>query len=88
EQTYYADTAGSAIIQQRVRLQPELEAITVDTASGGFETMRTLAPPVGRGWEYVTGADGVWDWDTELSRIPEWLTEKVQAPSVVPGPTD
>ncbi|WP_280458279.1 TldD/PmbA family protein [Nocardia carnea] len=88
EQTYYADTAGSAIIQQRVRLQPELEAITVDTASGRFETMRTLAPPVGRGWEYVTGADGVWDWDMELSRIPEWLTEKVKAPSVVPGPTD
>lgn len=88
EQTYYADTAGSAIIQQRVRLQPQLEAITVDTASGGFETMRTLAPPVGRGWEYVTGADGVWDWHTELSRIPEWLAEKVKAPTVTPGPTD
>ncbi|MGI5217764.1 TldD/PmbA family protein [Nocardia sp. CA-290969] len=88
EQTYYADTAGSAIIQQRVRLQPQLEAITVDTASGAFETMRTLAPPAGRGWEYVTGADGVWDWDTELTRIPEWLAEKVKAPTVVPGPTD
>ncbi|MFI1460119.1 TldD/PmbA family protein [Nocardia carnea] len=88
EQTYYADTAGSSIIQQRVRLEPELEAITVDTASGAFETMRTLAPPVGRGWEYVTGADGVWDWNTELSRIPEWLAEKVKAPTVTPGPTD
>lgn len=88
EQTYYADTAGSSIIQQRVRLQPYLEAITVDTASGAFETMRTLAAPAGRGWEYVTGADGVWDWDTELARIPEWLAEKVKAPSVVPGPTD
>ncbi|WP_442941871.1 TldD/PmbA family protein [Nocardia sp. NBC_00416] len=88
EQTYYADTAGSSIIQQRVRLQPQLEAITVDTASGAFETMRTLAPPVGRGWEYVTGADGIWDWDTELNRIPEWLAEKVKAPSVQAGPTD
>ncbi|MEU1980651.1 TldD/PmbA family protein [Nocardia sp. NPDC019395] len=88
EQTYYADTAGSAIIQQRVRLQPQLEAITVDTASGVFESMRTLAPPVGRGWEYVTGADGVWDWNNELTRIPEWLAEKVKAPSVAPGPTD
>ncbi len=88
EQTYYADTAGSSITQQRVRLHPQLEAITVDTASGAFETMRTLAPPVGRGWEYVTGADEVWDWDTELARIPEWLAEKVKAPTVTAGPTD
>ncbi|ONM50333.1 peptidase C69 [Nocardia donostiensis] len=88
EQTYYADTAGSSITQQRVRLQPELEAITVDTTTGVFETMRTVAAPAGRGWEYVTGADGVWDWDGELSRIPEWLAEKVKAPSVVAGPTD
>ncbi|WSY64566.1 TldD/PmbA family protein [Nocardia sp. NBC_00881] len=88
EQTFYADTAGSSITQQRVRLHPSLEAITVDTAAGVFETMRTLAAPVGRGWEYVTGADGTWDWDGELAHIPEWLAEKVKAPSVRPGPTD
>ena len=88
EQTYYADTAGSTITQQRVRLHPQLEAISVDTATGGFETMRTLAAPAGRGWEYVTGADGVWDWEDELARIPQWLAEKVAAPSVAPGPAD
>ncbi|RMI31421.1 TldD/PmbA family protein [Nocardia stercoris] len=88
EQTYYADTAGSAITQQRVRLHPQLEAITVDSAAGSFETMRTLAAPAGRGWEYVTGADGQWDWTGELAAIPEWLAEKVKAPSVTPGPTD
>ncbi|WP_324193843.1 TldD/PmbA family protein [Nocardia blacklockiae] len=88
EQTFYADTAGSSITQQRVRLHPELEAITVDPAAGVFETMRTVAAPAGRGWEYVTGADGVWDWHGELARIPEWLAEKVKAPSVVAGPTD
>ncbi|MGA4790782.1 TldD/PmbA family protein [Nocardia sp. AB354] len=88
EQTYYADTAGSTITQQRVRLHPQLEAITVDAATGGFETMRTLAAPAGRGWEYVTGADGVWDWNEELARMPQWLAEKVAAPSVTPGPTD
>ncbi|BCK55481.1 hypothetical protein NWFMUON74_32530 [Nocardia wallacei] len=88
EQTYYADSAGSAITQQRVRLHPHLEAITVDPAAGVFETMRTLAAPAGRGWEYVTGGDGVWDWQGELARIPEWLAEKVKAPSVVAGPTD
>ncbi|MBJ8345563.1 TldD/PmbA family protein [Antrihabitans sp. YC2-6] len=86
EQTFYADSAGSSVTQQRVRLHPDLEAITVDQSSGVFETMRTLAPPVGRGWEYLT--DGVWDWSTELARIPEWLAEKVKAPTVEPGPTD
>lgn len=84
EQTYYADLAGSRIVQQRVRLHPELEATAVDAAAGGFETMRTLAPPVGRGWEALTGPG----WDTELARIPEWLAEKSKAPSVVAGPTD
>lgn len=88
EQSFYADTAGTSTTQQRVRLHPELEAVTVDSASGKFESMRTLAPPVGRGWEYVTGADGIWDWDDELARIPQWLAEKAAAPSVTPGPTD
>lgn len=88
EQTYYADTAGTVLTQQRVRLHPQLEAITVDSAAGVFETMRTLAAPAGRGWEYVTGADGVWDSDDELARIPGWLAEKVKAPTVSPGPTD
>ncbi|MFF0488362.1 TldD/PmbA family protein [Nocardia sp. NPDC004068] len=88
EQVFYADTAGSSITQQRVRVYPQLEAVTVDPAAGRFETMRTLAAPAGRGWEYVTGADGVWDWPGELARIPEWLAEKVKAPTVEPGPTD
>ncbi len=88
EQTFYADTAGSSIAQQRVRLHPQFEATTVDSAAGVFETMRTLAAPAGRGWEYATGADGIWDWDDELARIPGWLAEKVKAPSVTAGPTD
>ncbi|MFI9503204.1 TldD/PmbA family protein [Nocardia sp. NPDC052566] len=88
EQTFYADTAGSRITQQRVRLHPVFEATAVDAAAGGFETMRTLAAPAGRGWEYVTGADGIWDWDGELAQIPAWLAEKMKAPTVTAGPTD
>ncbi|WP_328400555.1 TldD/PmbA family protein [Nocardia sp. NBC_00403] len=88
EQTFYADTAGSTITQQRVRLYPQFEAITVDSAAGVFETMRTLAPPAGRGWEYLTGTDSTWDWGGELAQIPGWLTEKVKAPTVQAGPTD
>ncbi len=87
EQTFYADTAGSSITQQRVRVQPALEAVAVDSAAGSFETMRTLAPPTGRGWEAVAG-DDVWDWSAELAELPSLLAEKVKAPSVAPRPTD
>ena len=87
EQTFYADTLGSSITQQRVRVQPTLEAVTVDAAAGSFETMRTLAPPTARGWEAVEG-DDVWDWSGELAELPTLLAEKAKAPSVTAGPTD
>jgi TldD protein len=85
EQKYYADTAGTRTRQQRVRIHPEFTALTVDRATGQFESMRTLAPPVGRGWEYLT--DG-WDWRGELAEIPELLREKTKAPSVEAGRYD
>jgi TldD protein len=86
EQKYYADTAGTRTRQQRVRIHPEFTALTVDRATGQFESMRTLAPPVGRGWEYLTGAH--WDWRGELAEIPELLREKTKAPSVEAGRYD
>jgi TldD protein len=87
EQVFYADTFGSSITQQRVRLQPSFEAVAVDSAVGTFETMRTLAPPTARGWEFVA-SDAVWDWTTELAELPSLLAEKTKAPTVVAGPTD
>ena len=87
EQMYYADTFGSSITQQRVRTMPALEAVAVDAAAGTFESMRTLAPPTGRGWEAVAG-DEVWDWSGELAELPSLLAEKTKSPSVVAGPTD
>ncbi|MGY4650033.1 TldD/PmbA family protein [Mycobacterium sp. URHB0021] len=87
EQTFYADSFGSTITQQRVRVLPRLEAVTVDAAAGSFETMRTLAPPTGRGWEAV-GGDDVWNWSEELAALPSLLAQKAKAPSVTPGPTD
>ncbi|TWV39565.1 TldD/PmbA family protein [Streptomyces misionensis] len=83
ENKFYADTAGTVTTQQRVRLHPELTAVSVDGSSGEFDSMRTLAPPAGRGWEYLTGTG--WDWEEELARIPELLAEKMRAPSVEPG---
>ncbi len=87
EQTYYADTFGTSTTQQRVRLQPSLEATSVDPAAGTFETMRTLAPPTARGWEAVVD-DSVWNWSAELAELPALLAEKTKAPSVTAGPTD
>ncbi len=86
ENKFYADLAGTVTTQQRVRLQPSVLAVGVDATSGSFETMSSVAPPVGRGWEYVDGTS--WDWDTELARLPGWLVEKMKAPSVEPGRYD
>lgn len=87
EQSFYADTYGSSISQQRVRLMPTLSALTVDTAEGGFDSMRTLAPPTARGWELVAG-DEIWDWSDELAQLPVLLAEKMKAPTGSAGPTD
>ena len=87
EQTYYADTFGTSTTQQRVRVQPSLEAVSVDPSAGTFETMRTLAPPTARGWEAVAD-DSVWNWSAELAELPALLAEKVKAPSVTAGLTD
>jgi TldD protein len=86
EQMYYADSFGSSITQQRVRTMPALEAVAVDAAAGSFESMRTLAPPTGQGWEALAG--DWWDWRTELAELPALLAEKAKSPSVVAGPTD
>jgi TldD protein len=86
EQKYYADTAGTRTRQQRVRVHPSYTALTVDRSTGAFESMRTLAPPSGRGWEYVTGTG--WDWRAELAELPELLREKTKAPSVEAGRYD
>ena len=64
---------------------PRFEAVTVDTGGGSFDSMRTLAPPMGRGWEALAG-DEVWNWTDELAQLPSLLAEKIKAPSVTPGP--
>ncbi|MFB4318586.1 TldD/PmbA family protein [Actinomadura sp. 21ATH] len=84
ENKFFADLAGTVTTQQRVRLHPVLTAVGI--GDGLFDTMRTIAPPVGRGWEWLTGDH--WDWDGELARMPELLAEKLAAPSVDAGAYD
>ena len=86
ENKFYADLAGSSITQQRVRMQCQLNGVWVDGQSGRFESMRTVAPPVGRGWEWLTG--NIYDWARELDAMPDLLAEKSAAPSVEAGRYD
>jgi len=86
EQKFYADLGGTRTTQQRVRIEPGLTLVGVDDATGAFETMTSIAPPVGRGWEYLTGTG--WDWDTELAELPTHLAERLVAPSVDAGTYD
>ena len=84
ENKFFANLAGTTTTQQRVRISPQLTAVSV--GEHGFATMRTLAPPAGRGWEYLTGTG--WDLDAEVAEIPELLAEHVRAPRVSAGRYD
>jgi len=86
EQKFYADLAGTRTVQQRVRVEPEVTVVGVAPDGGGFDTLTTTAPPVGRGWEYLTGTG--WDWTTELGELPDQLAERLAAPSVEAGRYD
>ncbi|MBO9521118.1 MAG: TldD/PmbA family protein [Nocardioidaceae bacterium] len=88
ENKFYADLQGTTTTQQRVRLQPFVEAY--GSRGDRFDSMASIAPPVGRGWEYLTGVpgSGAWDFDAELAEIPGLLAEKLAAPSVEAGRYD
>jgi TldD protein len=86
EDKYLADLSGTRATQRRVRIHPVFEATVIEPDGSRFESMRTVAPPVGRGWEYLEG-DGR-DWRGELAQIPELLAEKRRSPSVTSGDYD
>ncbi|GAC1476896.1 MAG: TldD/PmbA family protein [Acidimicrobiales bacterium] len=86
ENKHYADLAGTVTTQQRVRIHPQITVIGIDPATGAFETVRGVAPPTGRGWEYATGRE--WDWDAEIEELPEVLAERMTAPALDSGSYD
>jgi TldD protein len=85
ENKFYADLAGTTTTQQRVRVEPDVEVYGTNESSGVFDSMRTLAAPSGRGWEYLTTG---FDWGTALGELPGLLAEKLVAPTVDPGRYD
>ena len=84
ENKYFANLAGTTTTQQRMRIQTQLTAVNV--GDHGFATMRTTGPPIGRGWEYLTGTG--WDFDAEVAELGELLEAHVAAPSVEAGHYD
>ncbi|QNN52701.1 TldD/PmbA family protein [Nocardioides mesophilus] len=86
ENKFYTDLTGTTTTQQRVRLHPQLEVFGTDPETGAFDSMRSIAPPAGRGWEYLLGTG--YDWEAELEALPRLLAEKLAAPSVEPGRYD
>ncbi len=86
ENKFYADSHGTTTTQQRVRVHPEVEAHGAHRERGLFDSMRTIAPPAGRGWEYLTGSG--FDWPAAIEELPELLASKLAAPSVEAGNYD
>jgi TldD protein len=87
---FYSD-GGTTALQQRVRIAPGLNCVAIEP-DGRFDTMSTLAPPAGRGLEYLGGSPwstaGGWDFPAELAALPGLLAEKLAAPSVQAGRYD
>ena len=84
ENKYFADLAGTRTTQQRIRIEPVLEAHGY--RGEVFDSMRTIAPPTARGWEYLLGQG--FDFDAERATLPDLLAERLRAPSVDPGTYD
>jgi TldD protein len=90
EEVRYADLAGTRTTQRRIRIHSDFTAVTI-TPGGEFHSMRTTAPPVGRGWEYLIGTPEAvggarpWEWAAELELLPDRLAAKAAAPSIEPG---
>lgn len=79
---FYADSAGTRTLQQRVRCQPEVTAIA--TTASGFDDMSTTLPPTARGWEYALDAA----WTDEVAALAGHLADRVAAPSLPAGRYD
>jgi TldD protein len=78
----YANTDGAIIVQQFVRTQPSVQVTAV--VAGDFQTRGNVAPPSGRGWEFVEEVD-------LAGNMPRWAeeaAEKLKARPVEPGRYD
>ncbi len=100
EQKYFASTDGSYIDQDVHRLFPTFTVTKIDTASGKFETRKSLSSPVGMGYEYLTSLPGSkvngivtrykdrYDILEDVKNATADVEQKLKAKSVEPGKYD
>jgi TldD protein len=100
EQKYFASTDGSYIDQDIHRIWPNFTVTATDKVSGKFRTRNSLAAPMGMGYEYLDGGNGIQlpyglvaygdsiDLIAEASVAAKQAREKLSAPSVKPGKFD
>jgi TldD protein len=84
EETLFASSRGSQIMQTRVRSYPRFEVTAVDKQSGRFASRASLAAPRGAGWDYVDSHDLV----GEAKLAAEQARQKLGAKPVAPGKYD
>jgi TldD protein len=81
EEKLFASSEGAVIEQVLVRSHPTFLVTSVDRATGDFQTRRSLARPVGLGYEYVDS----YPWMDEAHLAAEEAARKHEAPPVEPG---
>jgi TldD protein len=72
----FASTDGSVISQQFVRSYPDADITAVATDFSDFQTRGSVAPPSGRGWEYIKEVDLVGNMARWAGEAAQKLTAK------------
>jgi TldD protein len=67
----FASSEGSVIAQQFIRSRPAVEITAVAPDFSDFQTRRNIAPPSGRGWEYIREVD-------LAGNMPRWAEEAAE----------
>ena len=76
EEKSYANTDGSVIVQTLVRNWPLMTITAVAPDFSDFQNRGNIAPPMARGWEYVTGLDLVGHAGTWAEEAAQKLSAK------------
>lgn len=80
----FASSEGSVIAQRFVRSYPDADITAVATDFSDFQTRGSVAPPAGRGWEYIKEVDLVGN----MGRWAREAAEKLSAKPVREGKYD
>ncbi len=84
EYKYFASTEGSYITQDIIRTNPDFNVVSVSRETGQFQTRRSYAAPLSKGYEYFDE----YPFMDEVRQAAEEAVGKHSAKSVEPGKRD